>query len=279
MAALTVTGEVGAPSTVDAAAVAEVLARVRARRPLIHNIANEVAAAMTTNALLAIGASPAMVIAPEEVAEFVARADALVINIGTLTAARAEAMRLAAAAARERRVPWVLDPVGAGATAHRTRFARELLQFGPSAIRGNASEIAALGGFSIAPTRGVDATLAPEAVLAPASALARSTRAVVAVTGAVDHVTDGERVIRLANGDPLMTRVTALGCAASALVGPALAVEPRPLIAVVAALTWIGVAGELAAASARGPGTLQTCLLDAVYALDAGTLEARARIA
>ncbi len=266
-------------TAIDPVRIADVLRRVRARRPLVHVITNEVAMALTANILLAIGASPAMVIGVEEAAEFAARADALLVNIGTLTAPRAQAMRLAAATAGARGVPWVLDPVGAGATAHRSSVASEFMRARPTAIRGNASEIATLAGATTAPMRGVDATLAAEEALAPAIALARASGAVIGMTGAVDYVASGARIVRLANGDPMMARVTALGCSASALVAAALAVEAETLLAVVAALAWMAVAGEIAAAGASGPGTLQPRLLDALFTLDEPALVARVRLA
>ena len=263
---------------IDPARIAGILGKLRERRPLVHAITNEVAMALTANVLLAVGASPAMVIGAEEVAEFVVRADALLVNIGTLTAPRAQAMRLAVAAAATRPVPWVLDPVGAGATTHRRNFALELAAARPMAIRGNANEIAVLAGATAAAMRGVDATISSADALEAAVALARTSGAVVAVTGAIDYITDGARVVRLANGAPMMTRVTALGCSASALVASALAVEAEPLHATVAALAWIAIAGEIAARGAAGPGTLQPLLLDALFTLDAPTLLARVRL-
>jgi len=266
------------PEAIDPARIAGILGKVRARRPLVHAITNEVAMALTANVLLAVGASPAMVVGAEEVAEFVVRADALLVNIGTLTAPRAHAMRLAVAAAATRPVPWALDPVGAGSTTHRRNFALELAGARPTVIRGNANEIAILAGTPAAEMRGVDASIASADALEAAVALARASGAVVAVTGAIDYITDGARVIRLANGAPMMARVTALGCSASALVAAALAVEADPLHATVAALAWIAIAGEIAATDATGPGTLQPRLLDALFTLDAPTLVARARL-
>jgi hydroxyethylthiazole kinase len=263
---------------IDPARVTGVLAAVRGQRPLVHNITNYVVMNSTANALLALGASPAMVHAPEEVAEFVGISGALVVNIGTLSAPWIASMKLAAAAAAERGVPWVLDPVGVGATALRNETAAALARARPAAIRANASEVMALAGLAGAGTRGVDSTQASDAAIDAARRLARETGAVVAVTGAVDHVTDGERLVSIANGHPLMARVTGLGCTATALVGAALAVEKDPLVACAAGLVFLGVAGELAAARSPGPGSLQLQLLDALYALDDATLAARARL-
>jgi len=255
------------------------LARLRAAAPLVHNITNYVVMNTTANALLAIGASPAMVHAVEEVEDFTAISQALVINIGTLSPRWVEGMRLAAIRARAEDIPWVLDPVGAGATSYRTSVAADLVRLQPTVIRGNASEIMVLAGAVGEGGKGVDSAHATEDALEPARRLARDAGAVVAMTGAVDFVTDGERTIALHNGHALMARVTGLGCTATALVGACLAAEPNVIDATVAALTALGIAGEIAAERAAGPGSLQVMLLDALHTLDEGTVRRRARIA
>lgn len=264
-----------APSSVDTWSA---LARVRAASPLVQNITNYVVMNSTANALLAAGASPAMVHAVEEVEEFVTISRALVINIGTLSPRWVEAMRLAAARAHARRVPWVLDPVGVGATTYRTAVGAELAQMSPAVIRGNASEIMVLAGSVGAAGKGVDSTQSTDDALGPARALARDTGAVVAMTGVIDYVTDGTRVVAVRNGHPMMARVTGLGCTASALVGAFIAVNDDTLSAAAAALAVLGVAGELAAARSIGPGSLQMHLLDALYVMDESTLEQHARV-
>lgn len=250
-------------------------AAVRALReaaPLVHGITNYVAMDLTANALLALGASPAMVHAEEEVTEFVGIASALVINIGTLSPPWVRAMTDAAAAAVAGGTPWVLDPVGAGATQYRTGVAGELARMRPTVIRGNASEILALAGIAMR-TRGVDSTHGVDAAADAARALARELGCVIAVSGAVDLVTDGERELSVHNGHPMMTRVTALGCTATALTGALLAVQPDPLLAAAQALAILGLCGEIAARVAEGPGSLRMHLLDALYRLDEGVLE------
>lgn len=261
------------------------LARLRAAGPLVHNITNYVVMNSTANALLAAGASPAMVHAVDEVEDFAAIAQALVVNIGTLSPPWVEAMRLAAARARAGGIPWVLDPVGAGATPYRTGVAVELARLAPTAIRGNASEILVLAGElasagnAPAAGRGVDSAHDSGDAVEPARRLARSAGSLVAMTGAVDYVTDGERVVAIRNGHPMMTRVTGLGCTASALVAAFLTVADGDAFgAAVSALAVLGVAGEIAAEGAPGPGSLQLRLLDALHALDERTLRARARI-
>ena len=258
-------------------AVARTLAAIRARAPLVHNITNAVVTNTTANALLAIGASPAMVEGTDEVEEFAAIADALVVNLGTMSSTQAAAMRLAVDAANRAGKPWVMDPVAVGAISFRTALARDLAGRGPAVIRGNASEIRALAGAGGA-GKGVDATTGSAAALDAASDLARRTGAAIAVTGATDYITDGTRVVTVANGDPLMTRVTGLGCTATAITGACIAVEPNRLAAAAHALVLIGVAGEMAAERALGPGSLQLEILDALYQLDAGELERRARL-
>lgn len=263
---------------IDPAPLVEALARVRASAPLVHNITNYVVMNSTANALLAAGASPAMVHAVEEVEEFVDLAGALVVNIGTLSDRWVEAMHRAAARARERGTPWVLDPVGAGATRYRTAAGAALLAHAPAVVRGNASEILALAGVDGAAGKGVDSAHDASDALAPARRLAARIGGIVAVTGATDYVTDGARTIAIANGHPLMARVTGLGCTASALVAAFLAGADDALGATTAALAVLGVAGEVAAARAEGPGTLQLHLLDALHTMDGTTLAAHARV-
>lgn len=252
--------------------------RLRASAPLVHNVTNYVVMNTTANALLAIGASPLMAHAPEEIDELVGLAGALVVNIGTLSSAWIAAMRLAARRAGEVGKPWVLDPVGVGASGLRTSTAASLLALRPTVVRGNASEILALGG-AVGAVKGVDSTASSSAAVDVARTLAQRTGSVVAVTGAIDYVTDGTRVAEVAQGVPLMARVTGLGCTASALIGAFLAVEHNPLDAAANALTVLGVAAEVAAERAEGPGTLQLYLLDALYRLDRDTLAARVRSA
>jgi hydroxyethylthiazole kinase len=266
-------GETG----IDAGAAYALLERVRLDAPLVHNITNYVVMNTTANALLAVGASPAMVHAVDEVEDFVSISRALVVNIGTLSEPWVDAMRRAVARAGERGVPWVLDPVGAGATAYRTRVAGELAASRPAVIRGNASEIRALGGAT-GRTKGVDSTDRSDDAVDAAMALATALGTVVAVTGATDYITNGTAVRSVANGDALMARITGMGCTATALVGAFCAVERDALVAATAALAVLGVAGELAAVRSAGPASMQMNILDALYTLDETTLVARARV-
>jgi len=244
------------------------LQKLRASSPLVQSITNYVVMNSTANALLAVGASPAMVHASEEVEEFVSIAHALVINIGTLSPPWITAMRLAAAAARTHGKPWALDPVGAGATSLRTSTALKLLSLKPAALRGNASEILALGAANRSATRGVDSTESSTSAVEVGRQLARIYGTVVVISGAIDYVTDGERLLSVENGHAMMTRVTGLGCTATALMGAFLAIEPDALLASAHAMAVLGVAGEIAAERSPGPGSLQLHLLDALYTLD-----------
>jgi hydroxyethylthiazole kinase len=255
------------------------LRELRERKPLVHQITNYVVMNETANATLALGALPVMAHAGEEVEEMVGLASALVLNIGTLSQPWVEAMLLAGRAASARGTPVVLDPVGAGATAYRTDTARRILdEVRVTVLRGNAGEVATLVGAD-AEVRGVESIatgLEPEELAIEAG---RQLGLVAAVTGPVDHVSDGERTLAVANGDPLLAVVTGTGCISSALTGCFLAAKPeKPLAAAAEALAALGVAAEDAADGAAGPGTFHARLYDALAALDPDTLDNRAHI-
>ena len=253
------------------------VAAVREQTPLVHNITNFVVMNNTANALLALGASPAMVHSLDEVEDFVVMSQALVVNIGTLDSQQIAACKLAVMRAGTVGVPWILDPVGAGATPYRQAAAIALARLRPTVIRGNGSEILTLAQQS-GQSRGVDSVHGSSMALGAAQLLAVETGAVVAVTGTVDYVTDGAQVVAIENGHPLMTRVTGLGCSATAVIGAFLAVETDAVMATVAALAAFGVAGEIAGETARWPGSLQVAFLDTLYQLDEATLCSRARV-
>lgn len=241
--------------------------RIRQQAPLVHNITNHVAMNSSANALLALGASPVMAHAEEEVEDMVGLAGALVINVGTLSPAWVRAMDKAARRARELGVPVVLDPVGAGATPYRTQAVTQLLAAAaPTILRGNASEIMAVAAAGGA-TKGVDSTAASSAAIEAAQRLSRSHQCVVCVSGATDYVVEGEELVALHNGHPMMPRVTGLGCTASALCGAFAAANPYPLAAAAHAMAVMGIAGEVAAERAAGPGSLQLHFLDALHNL------------
>jgi hydroxyethylthiazole kinase len=258
--------------------VGESLREIRARKPLVHQITNYVVMNETANATLALGALPVMAHAPEEVEEMVGLAGALVLNIGTLSSHWVGAMLAAGWAANQRGVPVVLDPVGAGATTYRTDTARRILdEVDVAVLRGNAGEIATLVGVA-AEVRGVESAAVAAEPADLAREAARSLGVVASVTGPVDHVSDGDRVAAIANGDPMLATITGTGCMSSAMTGCFLAVAGSPFDAAVEALVAFGVAGEDAAREARGPGSFHVNLYDALAALDPETLDARAQV-
>lgn len=242
----------------DAATLASLLARVRERRPRVHCLTSPVALELSANVLLAVGAVPSLTANAGSVRDLVAASGALVVNLGMLGPVCQEAILIAVATAGELDRPWLLDPVKVELSGQRLAFAKRLLGLRPALVRGNGAEIEAV------------------ADAADARSLARAACTVVARTGVRDLVTDGTREVTLGNGSELMDRVTAVGCAASALAGAFLAVEPDAWTAAAAALLVMGVAGELAAERAHGPGSFGPELLDALYLLDEATLVARA---
>lgn len=244
-----------------AASAARLLERIRSARPRVHVLTNPVAMNISANVLLAVGAVPSMTFRADAVQEFVAGARALVVNLGMLDAEREAAIPRAVETAGEEGLPWLLDPVKVERSATRRRFATGLLGEGPAVLRANREEIAVLAGST------------PD----PAGELARRFGCVVAATGDVDLVTDGSRAVRIANGSPLMDRVTAMGCSLSALLGAFLAVAEDRFEATCAGVLAFDVAGELAAERAQGPGSFQVALLDALFALDGDSLRERAR--
>lgn len=256
---------------------------VRERSPLVHSITNLVVINFNANALLAAGASPVMAHAHEEVADMVGIAQALVLNIGTLDPYWIESMRLALVAASKRGIPVVLDPVGAGATPYRNESLELLLKTAlPTVVRGNGSEIMSMAGAAVQ-TRGVDSRAGANDALGAAQALVQRTQGVVCVSGQTDHILDVKRRwARLSNGHAWMTKITGVGCSATALIGAFCAVQPDAWRATVAAMALLGVVGEVAAekvmARAGGVGSMQVALLDELQLLDQGTFAQRLKL-
>ena len=243
------------------------LEKVRENKPLVHNITNFVVMNYTANALLAMGASPVMAHARNEVEEMVSFAGALVLNIGTLTDKWVDAMIAAGKTASENGTPIILDPVGAGATRLRTDSAKKILaQVRVSVLRGNASEILSLR-RSDSKTKGVDAIHTVADAAQAATVLAAELDTTLAITGPIDLVTGGGRACQVANGHPLMAAVTGTGCTATATIGAFLAVDPDPFSAAVTALAYFGLAGEVAGKAASAPGSFMIHMLDALYTI------------
>lgn len=255
------------------------LAAIRRKRPLVHSITNYVVMNETANAILCLGALPIMAHAKEEVAEMVGIANALVLNIGTLEPDWIDAMELAGKRANELGTPVVLDPVGAGATRLRTDSSRRLLEnVRISIVRGNAGEVATLAGIA-SEVRGVESIAASESPEAIATRFASVYGCTVAITGAVDVVSDGKRTARISNGHPLLGKVVGTGCMSSVMAGSFAAVDSDPFAAAVGGLTAFGIAGEMAAReSGDRPGTFHTALYDALYALSADDVRAGTKI-
>lgn len=239
----------------------------RKTKPLVHCLTNEVVQSFTANILLALGASPAMVVDEDEAKQFAILANALLINIGTLYPTRAQTMLAAIRAAIDNGTPWVLDPVAVGVLDYRTRFAHELLALKPTAIRGNASEIIALAGLN-ACGRGVDSVNDSLGALPAARVLAKQTEAIVAITGAVDYVTDGACDYAISGGHALMQRVVGTGCGLSAVVAAfctSKASRIEQLVAVATACRIMSCAGTLAMKVSSGPGSFVPAFLDALH--------------
>lgn len=245
---------------------------LRERAPLVQCLTNTVVQQITANVLLAVGAAPAMVAHPVEAPEFARVADGVLVNLGTFSDAKADAMRAAVAAAGETETPWVLDPVAVGGLSVRTRLAHELVEGRPSAIRGNASEILALAGAGSG-GRGVDATDAVDTVLDSARALAERTGAVVAVSGPSDAIVSPGRVSQVTGGHPVMQQVIGTGCSLGAVTAAALgAVRFGVEVhsdhdAVLAAHALLSAAGTLAAETTVRPGSFSVAWMDALHEL------------
>ena len=257
--------------------IADRLEAIRSRKPLVHHITNMVVMNETANATLAIGALPVMAHAKEEVAEMVAAAGALVLNIGTLTPATVESMLIAGRRANELGVPVVLDPVGAGATRLRTDAALRILsEVRVAIVRGNAGEVGVVAGTG-GEVKGVESMGVRGDVAAIGRALAARFGAAAAITGRRDVIVDGRRTACVDNGHVMLTTITGTGCTATTLVAAFAAVESDPLLAATAGLVAFGVAGELAADQAKGPGTFRAALFDAIYGLDRAIIAERCR--
>ncbi len=256
----------------EAGFIAENLTAIRRRRPLIHCMTNQVTMNLVANTVLAVGASPIMALAVEEVSEITSRAEALLINTGTISSAAVEAMRISVKKASAGGIPVVVDPVGAAASAYRRRLVNELLNISaPVVIRANASEVLALAGSHCG--RGVDSFHESDQALDAARELAAGFECTVIVSGKTDYVISKDRRAAVTNGSSLMSRVTGMGCAASALAAVFATVCLDGFEAATGAMVATGIAGELAAARAHGPGSFQVAYLDSLNSLDGEKLE------
>lgn len=238
---------------------------IRKHKPLIHNITNYVVMDFTANVLLALGASPVMAHAIDEVADMCSIANALVVNIGTLSKSWVESMHKAFEVAEKKVIPTVFDPVGAGATQYRTQVTMDLIQKGhPKIIRGNASEISAIVKSKYS-TKGVESTLQAHEVFEEAKHFSTNTGSIVVVSGASDYIVENNKVAITHNGHEMMPLITGMGCAATAIIGAFSSVNDNLFEAASHAMAFTGIAGELAGQTAKGPGTFRTAFIDAVY--------------
>jgi hydroxyethylthiazole kinase len=249
---------------VRAETVATLAEKVRRSAPRVHVLTSPVALGYSANMLLAVGAEPSLTQSPEEIPDFVSHADVLLINLGMLDRVRRDASLTAIEVAKDIGVPWVLDPVKVDCSPGRLAFARRLIDLEPTLVHANRAEFQAFAGEP-----------ADEETVRDSAVRALTT---LAVTGEIDFVTDGRRSVGIANGHPSMDRVTALGCAATAVATAFRAVEPDALVAAAAALVTVGVAGEVAAAMAEGPGSFAIAILDVLAGLEPDTLMERAKI-
>lgn len=248
---------------------------IKEKVPLIHNITNYVVMEFTANVLLALGASPVMAHAIEEVEDMCSIANSLVVNMGTLSSPWVDSMCKAFELAKAKSIPVVFDPVGAGATPYRTEVAREFINRGyATVIRGNASEISAISTAVRAPsTKGVDSTLSPESVLNAAQMLSRETGKVIVVSGKTDYIIDKETVVCVRNGHFLMPRITGMGCAATALIGAFLSVNSSAFLAAAHAMAFIAIAGEVASTKVQTLGSFKTTFIDAIDTMKESDLQ------
>lgn len=236
------------PTATDAAML---LARVRLARPRVHCLMNTVVQKFTADGITVVGGIPSMTSSRDEIADFVAKADTLTINLGTLDAERRAVIRIAVDVANANGKPWIMDPVHCDYSPSRLEFARELISLGPTIVRGNRAEMGVIG----------------------------DTRASVRIqTGPVDQLSDGDRQVSIHNGHPWMAQVTGTGCLSGGVIAAFMAVEPDALIAAACALAVTGSSAEIAAGHARGPGTFEAAFLDALAALNEKDLVQRARM-
>ena len=258
---------------------AEVLKRLRAQKPLILNLTNNVVQNITANLLLAVSGVPVMLTHSEEIRDLLhSCANGMLVNVGTLSEQQADTMRMAVTDAARAGIPWVLDPVAVGLLQFRTQVCSELLQTPPAMIRGNASEIIALAGAEGALCRGVESAADSAAALPAAKALAIKTGAAVLVTGETDYITDGQRTVTCNNGNELMTRVTGVGCSMGALCAACLAVADNAYDAAIASAAILGLAGDRAAITHTHPGSFAVALLDELDAITPDDVEKLAKL-
>ncbi len=254
-------------NTINAETIFNDLKNLRQQTPLVHNITNFVAMNSSANILLALGASPLMAHAPEEIPEIEKISGALVLNIGTLDTTWIAAMKMAQKYALQQKIPIILDPVGAGASALRTTTAQTILHAGVQVVRGNGSEIMALANYS-AKTKGVETSITSNDAISAAQQLAEKYQCVVVISGADDFIVIPDKIVKLSNGTALFTKVTAMGCGATAVIGAFAAINKDYVAAAIHAMATFAIAGECVAANVNTPGSFYVAFLDKLYSLN-----------
>jgi len=258
--------------------IEQILNQIVTKSPLVHNITNYVVMNSTANALLSLGASPIMAHAIEEVEDITFISSALVINMGTLSKKWIDSMLLAIKKAEETNTPFVFDPVGVGASAYRTETALKIIKTAiPTVIRANASEIMALAQLSQA-TKGVDSTINTQDALEGAILLSKKLRNTIVISGAVDYIVTGDSISEIHNGNALMSKVTGMGCTATAIIGACIAVEKDSHKAAVAAMAIMGIAGDMAQEVSNGPGSFQINFLDSLHQISVEDLKQKIKL-
>jgi hydroxyethylthiazole kinase len=251
---------------------------IRIKSPLVHNITNYVVMNSTANALLAVGASPVMAHAIEEIEDIVTISSSLVINMGTLSEKWIDSMLLAVKKAKEINTPFVFDPVGAGASKYRTETALKIMATAtPDVIRGNASEIMVLAQQAIS-TKGVDSTRLSEDAVSGAVELSKKLNNTVVVSGEVDYIITGNKISTISNGNTLMSKVTGMGCSATSIIGACIAIESDIHLACTTAMAIMGIAGDMATELSKGPGSFQVNFLDSLYLLTGDIIKERIKL-
>jgi len=251
---------------------------IREKKPLIHNITNYVVMNSTANGLLALGASPLMAHALEEIDEIVKISDALVLNIGTLDHSTIQSMHNAAQVAKQKKIPIILDPVGSGASKLRTMTCRDLMEKKfPSIIRGNSSEILSLID-DLTKTKGVDSTLESNAAICAGKILSKKYQMIVSISGEIDINIKDDEIVFIKNGHPLMTKVTGMGCLSTTYIAAFHSINPNALQSAAHAMAVMGIAGELAQIRSSGPGSFQAAFLDSIYNLNLDEIKKYLRV-
>jgi hydroxyethylthiazole kinase len=258
--------------------IEKIINSIRANSPLVHNITNYVVMNTTANALLALGASPVMAHAIEEVEDIVSISSSLVINMGTLSEKWIDGIALATKKAKESNTPFVFDPVGVGASKYRTETAQKIIETAiPNIVRGNASEIMALAQLT-STTKGVDSTADVQDVIESAVNLSKKLNNTIVISGATDYIITGDTISTISNGSPLMTKVTGMGCTATSIIGACIAVETDMHLAAVSAMAIMGIAGDMAAELSQGPGSFQVNFLDSLYQMSEEIIKEKVKV-